>query len=311
MRKWVSVVSLFLATAAFAPVEDSSATAVRILFTGDVQGTFEPCGCAGGPDGGLSRRVGYTNGITETWKGPLLQIDAGNYFESPGPSAEAINRLLEASLERIPIAAMNLGSDDLYWWPQLSQIKVARERLISTNLEPREAGMPSPQRYLIRKMPLAGVEGGAVRIAFLGLANPMLVKPNSGFRGLDPVEAVRNVMPELRKNADMVIVLWDTIRPAQQIPPDSPIVRLAQSVEGIDLIITTEKRFVRYRPLQVGSTTILSSIERGRYLGDLLVTFDRSRSVKELKPDFVELKEGVREDPQIRAEQDRVAASIR
>ncbi len=311
MLKWIGVTVLFVATAGFASGKDSSETAVRILFTGDVQGTFEPCGCAGGPDGGLARRVGYTSEILETWAGPLLQIDAGNYFESPGPSAEAVNQLMEESLERIPITAMNLGSDDLYWWPQLSESKAVRDRLISTNLEPREAGIPVPGRFLIKDVPLVGVEGGAVRIGFLGLVDPMLVKPNSGFRALDPVEAVRAVMPDLRKKADLVILLWDTIRPSQQIPPNSPIVKLAQSVEGIDLIITTEKRFVRYRPFQVGSSVILSSIERGRYLGDLLVTFDRSRSVKDLRPDFMELKDGVREDPQLRAEQDRVAASIR
>ncbi len=289
---------------------DSGKSGVRILFSGEVQGGFEPCGCAGGPTGGLSRRLGYRDAVRKDWSGPLYEIDAGNYLAAPGPNGEAINQLMLKSLGRIPISVLNLGVGDLYWWPVLSKLDQKQTRIISTNLVPARPGEPTPERFAVLDIPLTGGPKPSLRLAFLGLVDPSRVKPNSGFRALDPLEAVQQVKPEVLKQADALVVLWDLIRPLGTIPLNSPIHQLAAANPEICLIITTERRDILYDPQKVGNATLLSGIERGRYMGDLRLEVDEEGHVSVVDPKFVELKNGSPEDPEMLEEQESLAARL-
>jgi 2',3'-cyclic-nucleotide 2'-phosphodiesterase (5'-nucleotidase family) len=268
---------------------------LNLFFTGDVQGTFEPCGCAGGPTGGVSRRVGFSERYHEENEGLMLQVDTGNYFAAPGRNAKPINTYLKESLDRIPLKVMNLGVEDLYWWNEISHISNSPTEFISTNLVPRRSNLATPKRYAIVEYP--GKESQTVdpiKIGFLGLVDPQLVKPNSGFRAIDPLEAVRNVKSDL-KNCDFWIVLWDLMRPQRGLE-GSVIEALAEEHEEIYSIITTEKRFVLYEPVQINSAVILSSVERGRYLGRLTFGFNREGEVITVEPEYYEMGEDIPED---------------
>ncbi|GAB4252878.1 MAG: hypothetical protein Kow00109_28560 [Acidobacteriota bacterium] len=275
---------------------------LHLLFTGDVQGSFEPCGCAGGPTGGLARRAGYARSL-EGERSGVIHIDAGNYLAPPGPDADRVNRLMIRSLEMLPIAAMNLGADDTYWWRKLAPELRARTQLVAANLEPRRDDVPAPGKYTVQEFPIPGREGKAFRIAFVGLVDPVLVKPISGFRGQDPTAALRAVLPELRGKTDWIVVLLDTVRRGGVPPEGSLIRRLVEAAPEIDVLITTEKRFVKYEPVEIGKTLILSSIERGRFLGDLQLFFDEAGRLVDRKVEFVEMKIGVPEDPALLEEQ--------
>jgi hypothetical protein len=290
---------------------DGEQARVHLFFTGDVRGSFEPCGCPGGPTGGLARRVGYAGHLAEVEGGSQLHIDAGNYFEMPGPHAAAINRLMIDSLSRIPISVLNLGIEDLFWWPDLAEARVPHTRIISTNLVPRRDSLPTPAPYAVITVPIGGQAGGkALRIGFLGLVDPARVKPNSGFRALDPVEAVRRVKEEVVEQSDVLIVLWDTIRPQGEIPADSPIRRLAEENDEIRVMITTEQRFFLYDPVRINRALLLSSVERGRYLGELILELGSEGELVALEARFEEMGEGVREDPRLLAEQERLLAQL-
>jgi 2',3'-cyclic-nucleotide 2'-phosphodiesterase (5'-nucleotidase family) len=289
---------------------DESVPEVRVLFSGEVQGGFQPCGCAGGPTGGLARRLGYRDEVQKDWNGPLIQIDAGNYLAAPGPNAEIINDLMLKSLDQIPISVMNLGVDDLYWWPRLSKLRQSHTQIISTNLVPRKAGLPVPSRFAILDVPLSNDSTKTLRLGFLGLVDPLRVKPNSGFRALDPVEAVRKVKPELMKKVDALVVLWDLIRPVRQFSPDSSVRKLVEENPEIFLILTTEKRDILYQPYKLGNATVLSGVERGRYMGDLRLQVEANGTITVVDPKFIELKDGSPEDPQMLETQRMLAARL-
>lgn len=298
-----------LLAAGFAFPANTGAGELLLYFTGDVQGNFEPCGCAGGPTGGLARRLGYVQSVIGAGSRAHLHIDTGNYFADPGPEAEAVNALMLDSLRRLPMAVLNLGINDLHWWPELSRQSVPT-KVISTNLVPRRPGLPAPQRFAVVETVVAGLPG-PVRIGFLGLADPLRVKPNSGFRGLDPLQAVAEVKEEVLKQADFLVVLWDTIRPQGSLPPDWIVSRLAEQHPEVRLILTTEPRFVMYEPLQLGRATVVSSVERGRFLGEARLTFDPKGKLDQIQVQFVEMKNGVPEDPALLELQHRLAARLR
>ena len=303
------LVAIFIAGPLYAETQ-SQTSEINIFFTGDVQGNFEPCGCAGGPTGGVARRVGYCNHYIEENGGLALHIDAGNYFASPGQNSKQINSYLKKSLTAIPLEVMNLGSDDLYWWKGLSRFDYAETHFISTNLVPKRDSLETPDRYAIIEFPSAklGLEK-PVRIAFLGLVDPRLVKPNSGFRALDPLKSIRDIKSEVLAKSDFIIVLWDMMRPQGTIE-DSIIEELALEHKEIYSIITTEKRFVLYDPVQINSAIILSSVERGRYVGRLGLGFDESGQVVTVEPEFFEMHEEVPEDPSLAAQQRKISRLV-
>lgn len=302
-----TLITLLLVGLAFSGSKGSGE--LLLHFTGDVQGSFEPCGCAGGPTGGLARRLGYVQSVTDGGSRPHLQIDTGNYFADPGPESEAVNSLMLDSLRRLPMAVLNLGINDLHWWPDLSRQPVPT-KVISTNLVPRRPGVPAPQRFAVEETTVVGLPR-PVRIGFLGLADPYRVKPNSGFRGLDPLQAVAEIKGEILKEADFLVVLWDTIRPQGSLPADWIVARLAEQHPEVRLIITTEPRFVIYEPLQLGRATVVSSVERGRFLGEARLTFGPKGELDRITVQFVEMKDGVPEDPALLELQHRLSSRLR
>ncbi len=309
MRLGSVLILITFLVAGFAFPANTGGGELLLHFTGDVQGNFEPCGCAGGPTGGLARRLGYVKSVTGAPSLPHLQIDTGNYFADPGPESEAVNALMLDSLRRLPMAVLNLGINDLHWWPELSRQPLPT-KVISTNLVPRRPGVPAPQRFAVVETAVAGLPR-PVRIGFLGLADPYRVKPNSGFRGVDPFQAVAEVKDKILKEADFLVVLWDTIRPQGSLPPDWIVARLAKEHPEVRLIITTEPRFVIYEPLQLGQSTVVSSVERGRFLGEARLTFDPKGRLDKIAVQFVEMKEGIPEDPALLELQHRLAARLR
>jgi 2',3'-cyclic-nucleotide 2'-phosphodiesterase (5'-nucleotidase family) len=309
-----SIVALLLSlvSTVVAAAGSDSETEITVFFTGDVNGSYEPCGCQAGPTGGMARRVGYSRDFADRYSGKILNVDAGNYFESPGPNAEAINAVLKRALVELPVQVSNLGSQDLYWWKELAAEDLGETQFISTNLVPIRSDLPVPPKYRVLEIPItSGGSQHVVRIGFLGIADPARVKPNSGFKGLDPLKAVRDIKEEVMGQADFLFLLVDTIRPQGEIPSSSVIRQLAEEHSEIYVIVTTEKRFILYPPTQINSAILVSSVERGRYLGQMKLVFDDTGSLHEISSELVEMKAGVPEDTVFLESEKRISRQLK
>ena len=227
----------------------------------------------------------------------------GNYFRPPGPGSDLVNRLMLEGLETMPIRVLNLATEDLFFWKELSRAKLASTQIISTNLVSQDPSLPSPPTHAIVEVPAARVNlNRDLRIGFLGLSNPAQVKPNSRFSALDPIQAVARIKAALVPKLDLLIVLADL--------PRKEAKHLAQSHPEIDVLILVEKRFVLRPAEKVNNALMLSSVERGRYLGQLLMRFDGFGKISSLDSDFVELKDGVVEEATLLRRQMEVAARL-
>ncbi len=213
----------------------------------------------------------------------MISVDAGGYFRPAGPASTPINELMTEALDRIPVDVFNLTADDLHYWPTLSQVMLTRAEVISTNLKaPSSAAAPAP--YAIKTVRVGDAD---VRIGFLGLADTARVPPRSGFSGIDPLEAVARIKEKVLQEADFLVVLADL--------PGDVLKRLADANPEIYVIIAMERRFFLARPSQVQNAVVLNTVERGRFLGRLVVGLDSAGKIVSYKPDMIEMNAKVPE----------------
>ena len=94
------------------------------------------------------------------------------------------------------------------------------------------------------------------------------------------------------KKADCLVVLADI----PQRPEESTLDQLARNHPELVAILTTEDIYRLQEPRVVNNAVVLSSMERGRYLGRLKLAIDENGKVQEFAPDFIQMGEEQPED---------------
>lgn len=220
-----------------------------------------------------------------------------------GPGSDIVNDFLKQSLDILPLQVMNLGPEDLQMWRELSQSKWKATAIVSTNLTSREKDLPSPRRYAIVEIPgdKLGLKKN-IRLGFLGLTAPTLVKPASPFVAEDPIEAVAKVKPEVLKKADYLIVLAEVPKPVA--------VKLANDHPEIYAIMMIERSVIEHTAEQVNNAVLLWSMERGRSLGQLTLELDQNGGISVFKPTRVVLDATIPEDEALLKRQNEIKAQV-
>ena len=267
---------------------DRKTAEVTIFFTGQVRGNYGPCGCNTEPSGGFARRSGYARQYASASDSAIVHVDAGGILMPRGSRAGHVNPEMLNGVRDLPVSVVNLSPADLFLWDEVAASDLG-ERFISTNLSPLDPQRRSPTRYRIIET-FEGKE--VVRIGFLGISDPRKIKPNSGFRGEDPARAVHEIKAEVLKEADFLVVLADI----PQQPEESTLDQLALDHPEIIAILTTEDVYRLHEPRVVNNAVVLSSVERGRYLGQLKLAIDENGQVLEFAPDFIKMGEGQPQD---------------
>ena len=271
---------------------DDEASTVTIFFTGLVDGNYGPCGCTTTPSGGFSRRAAYARQYAEEGESHILHVDLGGMFLPLGPHAEAVNQQFLKAVETLPLSVLNLGSANLFMWDQIASSQLS-EHFISTNLTPFDSSRSTPERYRIVTIPETTGKSGPLSIGFVGLTSPRSVKPNSGFRGDDPLQALQAIKAEVMEEADFLVVLTDI----EQRPGEEFHANLARAHPEVSVILAAESVYALHEPEMVNHAIILSSVERGRHLGQLKLTIDGKGKVQEVEPEFIQLDDTRPEDP--------------
>lgn len=99
----------------FEPGEFAGAQAV-LVFTGDVHGYLEPCGCAENQAGGFARRADLFEQIREDWKVPVAGFDIGGALDSDRVSYHQSKIKLEMmlrGLDEMGYSGSALGREEL------------------------------------------------------------------------------------------------------------------------------------------------------------------------------------------------------
>lgn len=138
------------------------------------------------------------------------------------------------------------------------------DRLVSANTLSDAAGFVALRPFIVREFPSRQPGGKPVRVAFVGLTETTPAAP-AGFKFVDPAEAARRIVPEAKKQANLVVVL-------AKVTSQKEVERIAREAPGIDVIIdgnsqSLEESFTP--PVYVGQTLVVFTPFETRMLGEL------------------------------------------
>lgn len=236
---------------------------VPILSFGSVGGRFLPSGDHSGDNGGLPRRTALARNLAAHYGG-LLHLDAGNISLPPGDpwSPWDCPDLVWAQMAATDVAATTPGRNDLADWPAYQRrIQSGLIPVVSSNLAFERDGRLETigERFVVRNV-------NGVSVAIFGLIDRATVEevPQPTVRLFhieDPKEVAVKLVPKLRRQADVVVLL-------AQLDP-TLLEDLVRSVPGIDVAIDGRMPAWVEEVTRIGSTLVQRTGIRGHYAGVL------------------------------------------
>ncbi len=223
---------------------------VTLVYSSDLEGELEPCGCTEGQLGGLARRVAWIKAAQAAGE-HLVLLDSGDlYFRR-----EAIPRILEPQLRLKARAIAGIYERLRYSPAALGELDLA------LGMEAFE-GLARPPLFAnadkaIRASGSFVADAGGLRVGVSGLASPALLKP-CGIDAGDPIEAARREVAAFG-GVDLLVCVSHLGLDGDKA--------LAAAVPGIDVIVGGHDGLSMETPVRVGRTLIVQANRQGRFLG--------------------------------------------
>ncbi|KPJ61613.1 MAG: hypothetical protein AMJ46_00495 [Latescibacteria bacterium DG_63] len=191
-------------------------------------------------------------------------VDAGDAFHGRTEEQKRKGEVVVRSMGLMGYDAWCIGESELSFGSEFL-LEAAREEklpLVCANLVYHRTGKTVGEPYIIRKY-------GKVKVAVVGLLDEVLVlpKPQAGYGDslvtLDAIKTAQELIPAVRKTADVVVVLAHTGFAKSS--------KLARDVPGIDVIVTGHNPGVSMEARKEGGTLVMMSGSRGQYVGCLVL----------------------------------------
>jgi len=264
-----------------------------VLSTTSDRGELDPCGCATNNKGGLGRRATFVDSL-RTANGGVLLLDGGDYAHPTLTRDDRVNSFILRTMGELNYDAMTLGELELYRGPKYVQsiVESSKIPIVLANVKYAASGKSVGQPFLLHE-----VKG--VSCAIIGLLGQDFGDGEGKFSELgftvdDPFQTAQKLVPEVRKQAELVIVLAHL--------GSSDALKLPKSVPGIDLII-----FGHY-PGSVAASQLEGAIavrpgQRGEYVGETQLVVNPENKIVSFSGKAVALSvKTIKEEPRIAAE---------
>ncbi|MBU4313073.1 MAG: hypothetical protein KJ706_10225 [Candidatus Omnitrophica bacterium] len=234
---------------------------LTIVFTGDMRGELENCHCPKDDFGGLDRRYKYISGVREE-VGELLLVDVGDVLSlaTADLTEDEIARngvISFKAMELMGYDVMNAGETDIVLGEDFLSERAEEVSFpfISANIIDKYTQEPYFRPYIVKTM-----ESG-LKVGILGVSNERYIL-NSDRLEIEPnKKAVARYLAELKSKSDIVIVLGHLGMPYS--------VKLAENIEGIDLILNGHWDTDSQEPIEVNGTLIMPTTYHSRKIGRL------------------------------------------
>ena len=216
--------------------------------------------------GKLSDRIAERIALEKSSAEHCLLLDAGDAISSGNIYYRPGGEPVLARMNELGYDAMAMGNREFHFLGRglKSKVKLAKFPILCANLHSDLDLGPSVVPSIILDL--------GRKIGIFGLTVPMITKRMtvsklSPFWFEDPMKAARDLVPELKSQADLLIALTHTGLKADM--------ELAQSAPGIDIIVGGHTHAVLDEPVMVGETWIVQAGSWGRYLGRVDVSGTR------------------------------------
>lgn len=266
-RKAAFVFSSLLAILSTGFSLESKAAPLQIIYSGDLMGELEPCGCRTNPLGGMIR---LANALKRLPEGDRLYLDAGDLLFPTSPVPPLLSRQSEVqaqyllrAMEKVGIDAVVPGEKDFgLGFSVFESLRLAsKTRFLAANLHRRDGKkFLEPFSIFVKK----DADGKPVKIAVLGLVGEKLAWPKE-LKTTSAMAAAEKWIPVLRKKAQWVFVVSH-----QGLDADT---KMAKKITGIDGIFGAHSQSFLQTPIQVvknrSKTILFQTSFRNQYVGYL------------------------------------------
>jgi 2',3'-cyclic-nucleotide 2'-phosphodiesterase (5'-nucleotidase family) len=243
-----------------------------MLYTGDVIGYLEDCGCKRNPAGGLARRAWVVEQLEARFPGiPFVLLDSGNFSDNPTPEGDSKTVALLGGMERLHYRVVNVGERDIRMGYDEFRKRTASSKLefVSANLVNRETQQPVFAPHAI--VELLRADASKIRIGVTGAMryNPVFVKAGPDGSSMviaSPVERVRQEVEALEKQGVDIVVLLAALH-------EYDATEIARAVPRIDFILGAYGGL--YSQGKEGDTPILYVGNRGQRITETRVFMKR------------------------------------
>jgi 5'-nucleotidase/UDP-sugar diphosphatase len=235
---------------------------VRILYINDFHGFVEPYTPQTSAEqaGGIAWLAAKAAALRS--EQPTLLLAAGDMIQGNNWANLSQGESVIELMNLMGFDAMTVGNHEFDFGQDVLQKRIAEAKfpVLGANVE----GFASLRPYLIREV-------GGIKVAIVGVVTedtPVATHPRNvaGLKFQPPAATLARCLPELRRQADVVIVLSHIGYAADR--------KLAEQAPGIDIIIGGHSH-TRVEPAsRVGSTIIAQAWEHGKVLGVLDITVD-------------------------------------
>lgn len=233
--------------------------------------------------GGLARIKAYFDAVRAEVGEGVIALDCGDTFHGTGPVVEARATFMPALLNALNFQGMTGHWDFFYGLEHLLKLEDALTYpVLACNVYGVDGTRPFASFRLLH--------AGDVRVAVIGVASNLIEifreKSGSHYRVTDGRTELKKLLPEVRAQADIVVVLSHL-----GYPQDCA---LAGELPGIDVILSGHTHNRLDRPTRIGQTLITQGGAHGSFVTrlDLEVTSQgvtlRHHELKAMSPDLPE-----------------------
>jgi 5'-nucleotidase/UDP-sugar diphosphatase len=264
-----SFVALLLSLGLILPALAQDEILITILHTNDLHGVMLPFEEEGRMVGGFSRISTIVQEVRQKEEHVLL-VDAGdtimedqhlmaNYFRG-----EPVTRLMNQMAYDLAVP----GNHDFEFGLDIlaQRIGEADFPYLAANIVPATEPNEAALELTSQMKPYTVLSVAGVRIGFLGLTQPL--HRFSGIEIEDTVQMAQEYVPQIREQADIVVVLTH-----QELVRDYEIV---EKTEGIDILLAAHEHDIVFEHgLMRNGTLIAKTSAWGREVGKVDLTIER------------------------------------
>ncbi|MDD5773885.1 MAG: multiheme c-type cytochrome [bacterium] len=257
---------------------------IEIIYTNNTYGFLQPCSCPGAPFGGLNRRGTILKEIRPDAKSSIL-LDAGDLFSHINEAEK--NQAVLDIYKKMNYDAVNIGANELIPGLEFLKEKAKNTPFISSNIISKQDKTNIFNSTLI-------IVKNDVRVGVLGIMAESNISPDENISNLNleisgPIDVLKKDILALQGKVDFIIVL-------SRLASDENA-KLAESVDGIDLIIGGLDFKPNEEALKIRKTLLVQAGVKGHYVGRITLS---------KKPDFrpvnklYTMDKSVMDDPEIK-----------
>ncbi|MBN1480016.1 hypothetical protein EH223_18975 [candidate division KSB1 bacterium] len=230
-----------------------------------------------------------------------LVVDAGGFSKGYGRSAQLQTEFLLKGMSMLNYDCVNLATKDFSEGGEFLRIMGNKYNinLLSSNIVYAESNTHFTEPFYIKKIAARRSNSQPpfrkLTIGFLGLCDERAQLLHRGteeaqLRSTDPIEAAKNVLPSLKKSADIVVLFYNGRY--------NTLEALLSQVDGVDIVILGGE-YYRAEHYTGNDVIVASTPSLGKYFGTLTIELDKSKKIMSFHKNRIPLDESIADDPKL------------